>query len=86
MKWIERHQGREAIAPVSNALQQLGIRGLVGIEHLYIRANRTRIGQRQTSLKADARGRLIQRGDLQCVVQLADDDAWTRVIQRAVWR
>jgi hypothetical protein len=75
MRRIERHQRREAVAPVGDVIQQFGVGGLIGVEHLQMRANRPRIGQRQTDLEAEIGGGIIQRVDLQHVVLLGDDDA-----------
>jgi hypothetical protein len=84
MRGIQRHQRREAVAPVGDGVQRLRIRGLVGIEHLYVRADRAGIGQRQAGLKAETGGGIIQRGNLQRVVLLCDDDARSVVSQRGV--
>jgi hypothetical protein len=33
MRSIDRHQRREAVAPVGNGIQRAGISGFIGIEH-----------------------------------------------------
>jgi len=76
MRRIERDQRRETVAPVGDGVQRLRIRGLVGVEHLYVRADRAGIGQRQADFKAETRCGVIQRINLQRVVLLCDDDAW----------
>ena len=74
VRGIQRHQRREAVAPVGDGVQRLRIRGLVGIEHLYVRADRAGIGQRQADLKSETGRGIVQRGNLQRVVLLCDDD------------
>ena len=49
----------------------------IGVEHFQIRTDGAGIGQRQTDLKAEPRGRIVQRVNLQRVVLLGDDDAWS---------
>jgi len=73
---IERHQRREAVAPVGDVIQCLEVGGFIGIEHLQMRTDRACIGQRQADLKAETGGGIIQRVNLQRVVLLGDDDAW----------
>lgn len=86
MRRIERDQRCEAIAPVGDGFQQSQIRRLVGVEHLHIGTDRPRIGQRQADFKTELRGSIVQRRNLQRVVQLADNDTGLRVIRRAVAR
>ena len=73
---IQRHQRRETVAPVGDGVQRLGIGGLIGVEHLHVRTDRARVGQRQADLKAEMSRGIIQRGNLQRVVLLCDDNAW----------
>ncbi len=76
MRGIERHQRREAVAPLGNGIQRLGIRSFIGIEDLQVWAHGAGIGERQTHLKAETRGGIIQRGNLQRIVLFGDDNAW----------
>jgi len=84
IKPIERHQRRETVAPVGDSFQQVPVRRLVGVEHLHVGTDRARIRQRQANLQADIRGSVVQRRDLQRVVQLRDNDTRTRIIRRGV--
>jgi hypothetical protein len=72
---IERHQRRETVAPVGNVIQSLGIGGRIGVEHLDIRTDGAGIGQWQADVEAETGGRIIERGNLQRVVLLGNDDA-----------
>ena len=72
---IERHQRREAIAPVGDIVQRLAVGGLVGIEHRQFRADGAGIGQRQADRKARMRGQVIEGINLQRVVLFGDDNA-----------
>lgn len=83
MRLIERHKRREAIAPVCDGFQQNQIRRLVGVEHLHIGTDCPRVRQRQAHFKTDIGGSIVQRRNLQRIVQLADDDAGMRIIRRA---
>ena len=74
MRGIERHQRREAIAPVGDIVQRLGVGDLIGIEHRQFRTDRAGIGERQADLEAGARRDIIERIDLQRVVLFGDDD------------
>ena len=74
MRRIERHQRREAVAPVGDVVERLAIGGLVGVEHRQFRTDRAGIGERQTDRKAGTRGHLVERVDHQRVVLLGDDD------------
>ena len=75
VRGIQRHQRREAVAPVGDGVQRLRIRGLIGVEHLDVRTDRAGIGQRQADIEAEMGCGIIQRGNLQRVVLLGDDDA-----------
>jgi len=75
---------REAVAPVGDGVQRLRIRGLVGIEHLYVRADRAGIGQRQADFKAETGCGIVQRGNLQRVVLFGDDNTWKLTSRRGV--
>ena len=72
---IERHQGREAVAPVGNMIQRCGIGGFVGIKHLDIGTDGAGIGERQADFEAEMGGRIIERGNLQGGVSPGDADA-----------
>ena len=80
MRGIERHQWRKAIAPVCDVIQRLGVGSFIGIEHLQLRTDGAGIGQRQADLKAETRGQVIQRGNLQRVVLFGDDNAGNIVL------
>jgi hypothetical protein len=75
MRGIERHQRREAVAPVRDIIQRPGIGRLVGIEHPQLRTDGAGIGERQPYFKTETRGRIVHGKDLQGVVLLGDDDA-----------
>ena len=75
MRRIERHQRREAIAPVGNVVQRPAVGRLVGIEHLHVRDDGARIGERQADIEAEARRCIVQCKNLQRIVLLGDDDA-----------
>ena len=75
VRGIQRHQRREAVAPVGDGVQCLRIRGLVGIEYLYVRADRAGIGQRQAHFKPETGRGIVECGNLQRVVLFGDDDA-----------
>jgi hypothetical protein len=64
VRGIERYQRREAVAPVGDIVQRLGIGHFIGIEHLQLRTDRAGIGQWQAHLEAEMRGGIIQRGNL----------------------
>ena len=74
MRRIERHQRREAVAPIGDIVQCLAIGGLVGVEHRQFGADRAGIGERQADRKAGPRGQIVERVDRQRVVLLGDDD------------
>ena len=75
MRGIERHQRREAIAPVGDVVQCLSIRRFIGVVHLQMRTDGAGIGERHADRKVLARGGIVERVDLQRVVLLDDDDA-----------
>ena len=72
---VARDQRREAVAPVGDVVQRLGVGRFIGIEHRHMRTDGAGIGQRQPDLKAEMRCGIIQRKNLQRVVLLGDDDA-----------
>ena len=72
---IERDQWREAVAPIGDVVERLGVRRRIGVEHLQMRTDGTGIGERQTDCQAVTNGRLIQRIDFQRVVVLGNNDA-----------
>ena len=77
MRRIERDQRREAVAPVGDVVQCLEIGGRIGVEHLHMRADRARIGQRQADLEPETapRHRPAHRSAARCF-------AW----RRRCWR
>ena len=75
MGQIERHQRREAVAPVGDVIQRLSVGGFIGVEHLQMRTDGAGIGEWQTDLKSELGCGIIQRVNLQRVVLLGDDDA-----------
>ena len=74
MRRIERHQRREAIAPVGDIAKRLGVGDRIGIEHRQFGADGAGIGERQADLEAGPRREIVERIDLQRVVLLGDDD------------
>ena len=74
MRGIERHQRREAIAPVGDIAKRLGVGDRIGIEHRQFRTDGAGIGERQADLEAETRRGIIERIDLQRVVLFGDDD------------
>ena len=81
---IERHQRREAVAPVGDVLEHFGVRRHIGIEHPQVRTDGPRIGERQSRIEVEARRRVIEGIDDECVVLLGNDDA--RFVARLVAR
>jgi hypothetical protein len=75
VRGIERHQRREAVAPIGDVAERLRIGHDIGVEHTQIRTHRPRIGQRLADVQAEALGGLVQRMDHQRIVVLDDDDA-----------
>ena len=75
MRRIERHQRREAIAPVGNIFQRLAVGGLIGVVDGEFGAHRARIGERQADGEPGAGGDLIDGIEQQRVVVLGNDDA-----------
>ena len=59
MRRIERHQRREAVAPVGDVVQRLAVGGLVGVVHRQFRTHRPRIGERQADDEPGARGDIV---------------------------
>jgi len=78
---VERDQRREAIAPVGDIAERLGVRRLIGVKDFQMRTDGAGIGERKSDVQTKVRGSIVQRIDLQRVVLFGDDDAW-RVIQR----
>ena len=74
MRGIQRHQRREAVAPRRNGVQRPGVGGFIGIEDLQLRTDGAGIGQRQAYIQAEMGCGVIQRGNLQRIVLLGDDD------------
>ena len=75
MRGIERHQRGEAVAPLGNRSQRLGVGGFIGIEYLQLRTDGAGVGKRQARLKAETGGRVIKSKNLQRVVLFGNDDA-----------
>jgi hypothetical protein len=75
MRRIERHQRREAVAPVGDVVQYAGVGGFIGIEYRQFRTDGAGIGERQADLKAETRGSVIEGKNLQRVVLPGNDDA-----------
>ena len=71
---IERHQRREAVAPVGDVLQRLAVGGFVRVIDGEFRTDGPRIGQRQADRKSGAGSRLVDGIEQQRVVVLGDDD------------
>jgi hypothetical protein len=82
MRGIQRHQRRETVAPRRNGVQRLGVGGFIGIEDLQLRTDGAGIGQRQANIQAEMGCGVIQRGNLQRIVLLGDDNA--RISRRGV--
>ena len=76
MRQIKRHQRGETVAPLGDVIQCFCIGNFIAIEHLQLRADGAGIGERQADRKTELRGSIIQRGNLQRIVLLGDDDAW----------
>ena len=75
MRGVERHQRREAVAPVGNGIQRLDVGGFIGVEHLQVWTDGAGIGEWQADLKPEIGSSVIQRGNLQCVVLPGDNNA-----------
>ena len=75
VRGIERHQRGEAVAPIGDGVQRVGVGGFIGIIHLHLGADGAGIGERQADIEAKTRGRVVERKDLQRVVLPGDDDA-----------
>ena len=78
---IERHQRREAAAPVGDGVQRRRVGGRIGIEHSDVRTDGARRRQRRPDVEAQPRGGIVQRRDHQRIVVLRDDDTGTVVRQ-----
>ena len=85
MRRIERHQRREAVAPVGDIVERLPVGDLVGVEHRQLRADGAGIGERQPDREAGAHGQIVEGVNQQRVILLGDDDAGS-VTQRGVVR
>ncbi len=75
MRRIERHQRREAVAPVGDVVERLAVGDFVGVEHRQLGADGAGIGQRQADREAGTHGQIVEGVDQQRVVLLGDDDA-----------
>jgi hypothetical protein len=82
MRGIERHQRREAVAPVGNDIQRPGIGHFIGIEDLQLRTDGAGIGEWLADLKTEIGRGIIQRGNLQRVVLPGNDDAGKIISRR----
>ena len=81
MRRIERHQRREAVAPVGDVFERLAVGDFIGVEHRQFGADRAGIGERQADREAGVYGQLIKRINQNGVVLLGDDDAGGFIIQ-----
>src|SRR3569623_932577 len=82
---IERHQRREAVAPVRDMSESLRVRRHIGVEYFDIGADRPRIRKWCSEFKPDGRCCIIHGDDLQRGMLLVSDDPGftkTRFIQR----
>ncbi len=75
MRRIERHQRREAVAPVGDIVERLAVGDFIGVEHRQLRADRTGIGKRQADRESGVHSGFVERMDQNGVVLLGDDDA-----------
>ncbi len=75
MRRIARHQRREAVAPVGDVIECPGVRCLVGVINLQVRADGAGVRKRHTDRKILARRGIVERVELQRVVFLDDDHA-----------
>jgi hypothetical protein len=80
---IQRHQRREAVAPVGDVIKHLGVGRWIGVIDLQIRADGAGICERQADVEAEPRRGVVERMDLERVGLLDDDDAGLAVL---VWR
>ena len=74
MRRIERHQRREAVAPVGDVFERLAVSGLVGVVHRKFRTHRARIGERQADGETGTHGGLVEGIEQNRVVVFRDDD------------
>ena len=81
MRRIECDQRRKTVAPVGDVFQRLAVGGFVGVIHREFGTDGAGIGKRQADVQPEARGRIVQRIDLQRIVLFGDNDAW-----RFIWR
>jgi hypothetical protein len=58
----------------------MSVGGFIGIIYLHVRADGAGIGERQTDIEAETRGRVVKRKYLQRIVLLGDDNAGFAVI------
>ncbi len=75
MRGIQRHQRGKTVAPGGDVAQRTGVGRLVGIEHFELRTDGAGVGERQADDKPQTCGGIIERENLQRIVQLGDDDA-----------
>ena len=75
MRRIERHQRREAVAPVGDVVERLAVGGLVGVVHREFRAHRPRVGERQPDVEPGADGDVVDGVKQDRIVLFGDDDA-----------
>ena len=85
MRRIERHQRREAVAPVGDIFQRLAIGGLVGVIDRQFGTNGAGIGERQADGETGTGSRFVDGIEHQRVVLFRDDDA-RKFIQPVVCR
>src|SRR5437868_620895 len=74
VRQVERHQRREAIAPVGDVLQRLAVGGLVRIIDSEFGTDGARIGERQADGETCANGVLVDGVEKNSVVVLCNND------------
>ena len=86
MRGIERHQRREAVAPVGDIAQRLGVGRCIGIEHRQCGQMARALASGRPIARPETRGGIIERENLQRIVLFGDDDAGLVIVinQRVV--
>jgi len=74
MRRVERHQRREAVAPIGDAFEHLGVSREISLVHDEVGTDRAGIRQRLAEADAVTRRGLVERMDEQCIGVLDDDD------------